>query len=252
MRPVPSVPFIFGHTMIGPYHHLIPGQFLTFEVQPKESKKPVLRCYSLSEQPLNDYYRVTIRKVPDGLSSTYFHDEIQEGDYLNVRAPAGVFHIDLEDYAPIVMLAGGVGITPFLSMFHAIAEQTPGREAWLIYSARTASDLVLAKELERLAGLGRNLHVHFTLNEKSDGDKALRNVHYEMVTPQLLDRLLPSVNYDFYMCGPPPMMVALEKGLKEWGVKKQHIHYENFSPPAAPKEIGKKVQVTFKKIKQDL
>ena len=231
-----------------------PGQFLTFSVKPPSAKAPILRCYSLSERPLTDYYRVTIRKLSDGLSSCYFHNTVQEGDYLNVRPPSGVFHIEPKGSTPLVMIAGGVGVTPFLSMFRSIATQAPGREAWLFYSSQSISDLVNPAELERVATQGRNLHLHFCITGEKQATEplTLRNVHHERITTDLLDRLLPSLNYHFYLCGPEPMMLGMEKALKQWGVKSDRIHYENFEPPKPPTKATRDLEVTFKQSDKSL
>src|ERR1044071_9897361 len=108
-----------------------PGQYLTFQLDIPGRDKPLVRCYSISDGPhRNDYYRVTIKKekppadrpeLPPGVASSYFCDTVKEGDILNVKAPAGHFCLDLARTNPIVLIAGGVGVTPLLCMAHAIA-----------------------------------------------------------------------------------------------------------------------------------
>lgn len=103
-----------------------PGQFLTFELAIPNQQSPVIRCYSLSDSPLkSDRYRVSIKRlpappskkkqVPDGLSSCYFHDNIREGDVVDVMAPNGGFCLDTHSDRPVVLIAGGIGLTPVLS-----------------------------------------------------------------------------------------------------------------------------------------
>jgi len=85
----------------------------------------VTRCYSLSDSPNPQYYRVTIKRVPPppkspelppGVSSNHFHSNVNEGDILDVKAPSGNFHIDVEAQSPMVLIGGGIGVTPMLSM----------------------------------------------------------------------------------------------------------------------------------------
>ncbi|MBK6907564.1 MAG: hypothetical protein IPH08_10960 [Rhodocyclaceae bacterium] len=98
-----------------------PGQFLTFRLDvpaPDGKTEQITRCYSLSDAPRQDFYRVSIKRVPaptgsaylPGRSSNYFHDHVQVGEVLQVRAPGGHFHIDSSD-APVVLVGGGIGIT---------------------------------------------------------------------------------------------------------------------------------------------
>ena len=107
----------------------LPGQFLTFELKIPEQTKSVIRCYSLSDSPNADYYRVTIKKIPPppddpdgkpGLSSSHFNDVLQQGDILDVKAAAGQFHLAPHRDLPIVLIGGGIGITPVLSMLNAL------------------------------------------------------------------------------------------------------------------------------------
>ena len=109
-----------------------PGQFLTFtlDVQPLAAQstaepRTITRCYSLSERPDPSHYRVTIKRVPapadhpefaPGLSSNHFHDQVQVGDILRVKAPGGRFFIDRDPGVPVVLIGGGIGITPMMSM----------------------------------------------------------------------------------------------------------------------------------------
>src|SRR5207247_1198572 len=98
-KPLPSVP---------------PGQFLTFQLKIPGQPRPVIRCYSLSDCARPDYYRVTIKKVPNGLASRYFHEQVTEGDLLDVQAPRGQFVLDLARAPAVVLIAGSVGLTPLL------------------------------------------------------------------------------------------------------------------------------------------
>jgi ferredoxin-NADP reductase len=123
----------------------LPGQFLTFrlDVPTTGGTEQIIRCYSLSDAPRPDSYRVSIKRVlppegsqlPAGRSSSFFHDQVAVGSLLQVRAPAGHFHIDRSD-APVVLIGGGIGITPMLSMLNwCLAEQTWARGLALLRCA---------------------------------------------------------------------------------------------------------------------
>ena len=209
-----------------------PGQFLTLKIPERGKGSQVIRCYSLSERPRDDYYRVSIRRMPGGRGSGTMHDAVQEGDWLDVRAPAGEFCIEVRCTRPLVMMAGGVGLTPFLSMMSALAHHAPGTEAWLFYSVCRREDLIQLGELKRLCGLGRNLNLVICVTDDPNPETLPPEWERERISSELLARYLPSLNYDFYFCGPPPMMRAIESLLKKAGVAADRIHYENFAPPA--------------------
>ena len=115
-----------------------PGQFLTFQlpIEVAGKTRDTIRCYSLSDCPAQGAYRVTIKRVPPpadqpglppGLSSTYFHERIHEGDILKVKAPSGHFYLDSGSQTPVVLIAGGIGITPMISMLSWCLNEQPGR-----------------------------------------------------------------------------------------------------------------------------
>lgn len=114
-----------------------PGQFLTFSIDlpatgSGTAARTITRCYSLSDRPDPARYRITVKRVPapaeppeaePGLSSNHFHDRVQVGDVLRVKAPAGHFFIDPDPALPAVLVAGGIGITPMMSMLRWCAAE---------------------------------------------------------------------------------------------------------------------------------
>lgn len=226
----------------------LPGQFLTFELNVPDHPVPVVRCYSLSDSPLvRDRYRVSIRRmppppkaaadVPSGLSSSYFHDQLREGDIVDVRAPAGGFHLDTASERPAVFIAGGIGLTPVLSMFKWLADTGSRRTAWFFLAVRNGNDIALRDEINEVASKNREQFRTVTLYsdptvhcvEGTDFDcKGFLNV-------DVLKRYLVTSNYEFYICGPPPMMEATVKALLDWGVPEADIHFEAFGPGSVKK-----------------
>lgn len=217
-----------------------PGQYLTFQLSIPNQSKPTIRCYSLSEAPGRDHYRVTIKKLsppqdkpgaPPGLSSSFFHDHVDAGDILDVKAPGGHFFLDMATELPVVLIGGGVGLTPVLSMVNAIADSGSKRETWLFYGVRDRAEHVMADHLRRLVLERENLRLHVCYSRPGKGDVQGRDYHHaERVSVELFKRLLPSNNYSFYICGPPAMMESLVPGLEAWGVSKDRVHFEAFGP----------------------
>jgi ferredoxin-NADP reductase len=244
-----------------------PGQFLTFRLavgDPAEGEsKNVVRCYSLSESPRPDYYRVSIKRVPappdhpdvpPGVSSGFFHDHVQAGDRLMIRPPSGHFHLIEDEALPIVLIGGGIGITPMLSILNSVLEHGIGREIWLFYGVRNGSEHVMKEHLRALADRHGNFHLHVCYSAPGAGDvEGVDYDHHGRVDLPLLRNTLRLARHQFYVCGPKPMMESLVPGLEEWGVDGGDIYYESFGPatlvkhekPAPAATDAQPVNVTF-------
>jgi hypothetical protein len=162
------------------------------------------------------------------------------GSLLKVRAPAGHFHIDHSD-APAVLIGGGIGITPMLSMLNWCLTEQPGREMWLFYGVRNSAELVMQTHLKDLAAQHPNFHLHLCMSDPKTDD--LENHpsgpvhhHHGRVDVALLRRLLPLKPYHYYLCGPTPMLQSLVPALEDWGVPDGRIHFEAFGPASIPRK----------------
>lgn len=230
----------------------LPGQYLTFRLAIPGQPREVTRCYSLSDSPDHpDYYRVTIKRIPPppgkpdappGLSSSHFHDSIQVSDILDVKAPAGHFHLDVEHPAPVVLIGGGVGVTPVLSMLNFIATAPGNREAWFFYGVRNSREHVMKDYLKELVARHQNIHLAVCYSDPLPEDRLGEDYQYaERVSIDLFKRVLEVSNFDFYICGPPPMMESLTRDLGAWGVPEERIHFEAFGP-ASVKKVAEATQ----------
>ena len=220
----------------------LPGQFLTFELNIPGQRNRVVRCYSLSDRPRQDYYRVTIKRVPappggkPGMVSNFFHSSLKVGDILDVKAPGGGFFLDTNRLTPVVLLAGGVGITPMVSMANEIAAHTPQREVWFFFCVRNRQEHIMQEYLETLARDNPRLHLRICYSRPDKTDVKDKDYHHEgRLDITLLKQQLPSNNFDFFMCGPGPMMSDLNEGLLAWGVAEENIHMEAFGPASVKK-----------------
>lgn len=244
-----------------------PGQYLTFQFNipdpVTQTPRKVIRCYTLSEQPRSDYYRITVKKIPPpdhkpdipaGISSSYLHEQVQEGVILAVRAPEGHFYLADKVKEPIVFIAGGIGVTPMLSMLHAALQDDPHREIWFFYGVRNSSEHIMKEHVQKLAGKHSNLHLQVCYSKAGENDVAGTDYqHAVRVDIKLLRLTLPSKPFQFYVCGPKPMMEAIVPALENWGVPEHQIHYESFGPaaitrPEKPAAIAvAPITVTFSK-----
>jgi hypothetical protein len=209
-----------------------PGQFLTFKLSDTRLPRDVVRCYSLSAmaaaQPGG--YRVTIKRAPDGLASNHFHDQVQVGSVLQARAPAGQFVLDLDDSAPVVLLAGGIGITPMVAMLQAVMAQQPQRPVHLFYSVRHPGERAFGPWLQAQAAAHPALRLHLLHSAAGPEDPPEPGATVGRIGTELLRRTLPHGRHTFYLCGPPAMMDSLVPALRDWGVAASDIHFEAFGP----------------------
>ena len=213
------------------------GQFLTVRFYLPGEAEPTVRCYSLSRAHAGGReYRITVRHQPPppdappgtpwGRASTHLCRTMEVGQILEVAPPAGEFTLERAAGRPLVLIAGGVGITPFLAMLDELQRNDPGREVWLFRSVRRRADRVDLgpgpaglREVVCITGAGAE-----------DGPPGERE-HRGRISVDLLRRWLPSSNYEFYLCGPPAMNRALAGDLRAWGVPDATIHSEVFSSP---------------------
>jgi ferredoxin-NADP reductase len=235
--------------------HFKPGQYLTFQLNVPGLGKPLIRCYSLSDCARHTHYRVTIKRCPPpaegghppGVGSSYFCDHVKVGDILDVKAPNGHFYLEMEKERPVVLISGGVGVTPMVSMANALIEAGSTREIWFFHGARNGSDHMF-RNYTRLLADNKNVHVHVCYSKPAAGDTKGSDFHHEgRVTVDLFKELLPSNNYEYFLCGPGAFMESITEDLRKWGVPDEWVHFEAFGP-ASVKRAAKpeaKVAVTF-------
>ncbi len=224
----------------------LPGQFLTFALPVGE--RTITRCYSLSDMPDPASYRITVKRipapsgepaVPAGLSSSHFHDHVPVGSVLEVKAPAGNFHIDAAPEVPAVFVAGGIGITPMMSMLRWCLAEQPERTLHLYYGLRCGDEHAFRPQLEQLAQAHPALHLHVAYSRAGAGDVAGRDFHHAgHVDIDLLRSTLPHGRHRFFVCGPAAMMEALVPALAGWGVERSDIRFEAFGPSSVRYAAG--------------
>jgi ferredoxin-NADP reductase len=227
-----------------------PGQYLTFELHPPSAPKPLVRCYSLSDGAISDaHYRVTIKRYmradgTPGAVSHYFADQVKVGDILDVKAPSGKFFLDVEVDRPVVLISGGIGITPMLAMARVLTHLQDKREIYFFFGCRNSVDHMFRNEVIELQKANPNMRLHICYSRPLDRDAEGEHYnHHSRVSIELMKEVLPSSNYEYYLCGPGPFMDSLVNGLYEWGVPKKDVKFEAFGPATVstgPKEPSAK------------
>jgi len=218
------------------------GQFLPIEIQPPGADAPIKRTYTISNAPNGSYYRLSIKRepapqpdLPPGLSSNYFHDYVAPGTTIHAMSPRGQFTLDESSTRPIVLISGGVGITPMISILEQLASASAGcgcsRKIWFVHGAINSRVQAFSQQLRDMAKDLPCLNLHIRYSAPTDED--VKGENYDStgyVDIDLLKSLLPFDDYEFYFCGPSPFMESLYDGLKSTGVDDQRIHYEFFGP----------------------
>ena len=192
-----------------------PGQFLTLRIP--SDREETARCYSLSSSPfVDDHMKVTVKRTVDGYGSNWVCDNLQAGSEVEVLPPAG--HFTPRDLtADLLLLAGGSGITPVISIIKSALKRGRGRLA-LVYANRDEASVIFAKELAELARDNPRLVVHHWLE----------SVQGLPTAPQLGELVRPYVGREAFICGPGPFMEAVNLALTELGVPRPLVHIEKF------------------------
>ena len=171
---------------------------------------------------------------------------------IDVRAPAGVFTLDAAPGGgPVALVAGGIGLTPLLSILNGIVSSGSEHEAWLFYGIRNERQHVMRDHLERIAVENANVHVAVCYSDLDDPPSGGSGIRPWRVLVDLIQELLPSEDFEFFLCGPAPMMSSLSEDLGGWGVPADRVHFEAFGPatvkrPGAQiREPGCGLEVTF-------
>ncbi|WP_010298989.1 FAD-binding oxidoreductase [Clostridium senegalense] len=207
-----------------------PGQFFTIKLNSEDEKyKDEIRTYSLSMMPNEEFYRISVKKVPSGLISNYLHDKVEVGDIIYGMVPMGLFTINENNKEkPLVLISGGIGITPLISMLY---EEVKIRKQIFFVQAIQNSDVETFKdEMKEIMKNRDNVrNIVFYSNPKDDDSLGKDYDFKGRVDYNWIKNNLP-LNGDFYFCGPPPFMKGIYKALKELGVKEEYINFEFFGP----------------------
>ncbi len=216
-----------------------PGQYISLRV-PTAEGATTLRNYSLSGRPGEDHFRISVKReagdgVPDGYVSNLLHNRVDVGHSLDMAAPSGEFFLDPSEGRdrPLVLLAGGVGITPVFSMLLVALDTMPDRDICFIYGCLNEAHQAFKADVDALEKKHPNLRIHYRYSERSPAEisrNAAANVSDGFVDAELIEGVVGQRNADYYFCGPKLFMAAVNRSLVGWNVPRSQIHFEFFGP----------------------
>jgi len=212
------------------------GQFLTIRLNPDGAEKPVIRTYTVSSAPADPYYRISAKREEAGTVSRHLHDRLKVGDLIEAKAPCGDVFIDTAEKRPAVLIAGGVGITPMISMARQVVVESLRtrhfRPLTIFHAAQTTDQRAFYQAFRELEqGTERGIRYYSMISKPTADEKPgvdFNGAGY--ITADILRQTLPLDDYDFFLCGPPTFMQALYDIVRGLGVRDVRIFAEAFGP----------------------
>jgi nitric oxide dioxygenase len=214
-----------------------PGQYISIAVQVPDLGLQQIRQYSLSDAPNGRTYRISVKReggfdhVRGGYVSTLLHDHINEGDVIKVAAPYGNFCVDVHATTPVILISGGVGLTPMISMLNRILQSPGSREVVFVHGARNGAVHAMKDHLRKTAQQHPHFKTFIFYSQPLSDDQQGRDYDFPGTVDinRIADAImLPKANY--YICGPVPFMRVQHDALLQKGIKEPCIHYEVFGP----------------------
>lgn len=207
-----------------PFVH-VAGQYLNLALM--IDGKRVNRSYTIASPPTrNAYCEISVKRTPDGYGSRHLHEAWREGQRVKVSAPGGQFVFAGHEATRVVLIAGGIGITPMMSVLRSLTDRGWSGEIYLLFSVRAVRDIAFRDELMYLQTRCPNLHVNAIVSADPDTPWDGRR---GQITRELIAECVPNLaGARVLLCGPPPMMTAMRQILVGMGVPDADVHQEAF------------------------
>ncbi|MCS6903999.1 MAG: ferredoxin--NADP reductase [Bacteroidia bacterium] len=233
----------------------LPGQYITVKVEIGGEK--LKRAFSLSSSPYTDnFLSITIKAIPGGKVSNYLQKYLQVGDTLEVYPPLGNFTVKPAacNGKHYLLIGGGSGITPLMSILKSVLEVEPGSRVTLLYGNRDEKSIIFKQALENIAEHNDRLELIHVLSQPSERWTGLKG----RIEGELLLNIIQDVQrkaqkpIEYYLCGPAGMMATVESTLKKLGVDEKNIHKEHYSALPAIEEEKQEEEVSYEIITRDV
>lgn len=209
-----------------------PGQYISIYLHPKHYRYRCIRQYSLSDAPNDKSYRISVKREGEGekrgVISHYLHDSVQVNDTVDLSPPGGDFYLSDSIDTPVILISGGVGQTPMLSMLNSLVRNKPEQPVIYVHGALNSKVHAFKEHVRNIAEQNDNIEQILFYDEPTP---ACSGHHYAGCTDLELirDKIdLPGAHY--YFCGPLGYMSVVKASLQSWGVTADRLHYEIFGP----------------------
>ncbi len=203
------------------------GQFIAIKPIKEGDNKNAIRQYSLSMKPGEEFYRISIKREEHGLVSRYMHDNIQIGDTVEISDPLGKFILK-DSNKPLVLLSGGIGVTPMMSMLYKAVEEK--RDVIFVQAVLNSTAHTFKDEIKNIKKEHQNVKTAIFYQNPLESDEKGKDYDFEgVVTKEWIEENLPK-DGDFYFCGPLGFMKHVYDTLRGMNVLEDEINYEMFGP----------------------
>jgi ferredoxin-NADP reductase len=206
-----------------PTFSFLPGQWVDLYIDDPDEGE-LIGGFSITSSPVHrDYIDLAIKKIPDGRASVYLHERVRVGDVVTIDGGYGDFYYRDGMGQALVLIAGGIGITPLMSMVRHIDEAQLSVDMSLFYSAATPLEFVFHEELQEVAARHANIRCHFTVTQPGEAswDGRVGRIDRQMLGEQAM---VPNALY--YLCGPRGFAEDMETLLTQLGVGLPQIRRE--------------------------
>ena len=217
-----------------------PGQYISIRIQPDGQDFTQIRQYTLSDAPDKPYYRISVKRElggsdrPGGLISNYLHDHIAEGSLIELSAPAGDFTLDTEVARPVVLVSGGVGLTPMISMLNTLIESNDRRSITFLHASPNGISHAFRDHVNQLSQEHSNLKAYYCYTAPVHSDLENKLVYKQgYMDAAWLRQVIQEPDANYYLCGSVAFMRSVYTELLLTGVAEDRIHYEFFGPKAS-------------------
>lgn len=202
-----------------------PGQYV--QVQAPSLGEPVFRAYSISSPVYeSNLVELIVRLIPGGIGSTYLHN-LQAGETVNFTGPYGEFVLNEDPSVEIVCVGGGCGMAPMKNIIYTIYNKWSDRSCWLFFGCRTTKDVFYLEQFEQLTKQHPNFHVIYALSDKLEPGEEW-NGETGFIHLAVDKYLKAGIVRQAFLCGPPLMIEAVTRVLKEKGLESENIFYDEF------------------------
>ncbi|KKK26311.1 hypothetical protein P175DRAFT_0284605 [Aspergillus ochraceoroseus IBT 24754] len=216
-----------------------PGQFVSVRCYVPELGVYQPRQYSLSDVPNRKYFQISVKKEfasgerPAGRISNVLHESLPTGSELEISMPFGDFVLDVNSTTPVVLISGGVGLTPMISMLKSVTNSSKSRRVMFIHAVRNGRVHAMRQTLAKIMADNPQVSRAIFYEEAAANDKP--GVDYDYIGRADIAKIKDEVvlpDADYYICGPSPFMKAQSQKLQALGVPLDRIHMEVFGSPS--------------------